>query len=289
MNNLATVTPIKPHLEVVERRVAEIEDGYTRLANALYDELIGADLTKNQSKVAHAICRKTFGFGKKMDRISDSQLALLTRLPRQKVNKAKNELIAMKVIIRDGNQIGPNKRIDEWQIVGCHHNSDNVTKTVTKSVTKTVTAMSPKQGHTKETITKENKEIKNTFPEQVQEVEEKPSQPTNKNQAVDEAFENIFWLAGMRKIEKKSAKSSFRTQYHEWRRANGGNPEEFATFLAGDIASRIGKQFGFDKLHPSSYLNGQRWNDEKPATTEQQAKQSSSITVSKSGYVYFDR
>lgn len=152
------VTPIRPQLEAVERRVAELEDGYTRLANALYDELIGADLTKNQSKVAHAICRKTYGFGKKMDRISDSQLALLTRLPRQKVNKAKNELIAMKVIKRDGHLIGPNKEIGEWQIEGCHYSGDNVTQLVTKCVTKTVTALSPKQSHTKETITKENKE-----------------------------------------------------------------------------------------------------------------------------------
>ncbi|HBV1539827.1 TPA: replication protein, partial [Citrobacter freundii] len=51
MSSPATVTPIRPSLAVVERRVAELEDGYTRLANALYDELIGADLTKNQSKV----------------------------------------------------------------------------------------------------------------------------------------------------------------------------------------------------------------------------------------------
>ncbi|EFA6635628.1 TPA: replication protein, partial [Escherichia coli] len=99
MSNLATVTHLRPSQRPVERRVAEVEDGYTRLANALYEELIGADLTKNQSKVAHAICRKTYGYGKKMDRISDSQLAQITRLPRQKVNKAKNELIAMKVIL----------------------------------------------------------------------------------------------------------------------------------------------------------------------------------------------
>ncbi|MEB6655057.1 replication protein [Klebsiella aerogenes] len=160
MSNLATVTQIRPIQRPVERRVAEIEDGYTRLANALYDELIGADLTKNQSKVAHAICRKTYGFGKKLDRISDSQLAQLTRLPRQKVNKAKNELIEMKVILREGSQIGPNKNISEWEIEGCHYSGDNVTKLVTNSVTKTVTTMSPKQRHTKETIQK--KEINNT-------------------------------------------------------------------------------------------------------------------------------
>ena len=157
MSNLATVTHLRPSQRPVERRVAEVEDGYTRLANALYEELIGADLTKNQSKVAHAICRKTYGYGKKMDRISDSQLAQITRLPRQKVNKAKNELIAMKVILREGQQIGPNKNIEEWQIEGCHYTGDNVTALVTKSVTKTVTALSPKQGHTKETITKEKR------------------------------------------------------------------------------------------------------------------------------------
>ena len=160
MSNLATVTQIRPIQRPVERRVAEIEDGYTRLANALYDELIGADLTKNQSKVAHAICRKTYGFGKKLDRISDSQLAQLTRLPRQKVNKAKNELIEMKVILREGSQIGPNKNISEWEIEGCHYSGDNVTKLVTKGVTKTVTSLSPKQSHTKETLQK--KEINNT-------------------------------------------------------------------------------------------------------------------------------
>ena len=147
------IQPIEPPKEV---RVADCDDGYTRLANDLYEELIGADLTRNQAKVAHAICRKTYGFNKKSDRVSDSQLSVLTKLPRQKVNKAKNELIAMNVIVRIGHEIGPNKNLSEWKI-DCHQNSDNVTKTVTKSVTKTVTRLSPKQGHTKDTL-KDNKE-----------------------------------------------------------------------------------------------------------------------------------
>ncbi|HGU0479000.1 TPA: replication protein, partial [Escherichia coli] len=176
---------------------------YTRLANALYEELIGADLTKNQSKVAHAICRKTYGYGKKMDRISDSQLAQITRLPRQKVNKAKNELIAMKVILREGQQIGPNKNIEEWQIEGCHYSGDNVTALVTKSVTKTVTALSPKQGHTKETITKEKRNNKNTMSESVRtECEKSP----DRHEETDKAFEEIFWCAGMRKAAIESGR-----------------------------------------------------------------------------------
>jgi len=159
---LANVTPIRPELRAVEQRVADTDDGYTRLANELYEELIGANLTRNQAKVAHAVCRKTYGFNKKMDRIADSQISQLTRLPRQKVNKAKNELIQMGVLVREGMLIGPNKNLAEWQIPECHQDGVTVTKTVTKSVTKTVTGMSPKQGHTKDTITKDKKDIKHT-------------------------------------------------------------------------------------------------------------------------------
>ncbi|ENI0494874.1 replication protein, partial [Yersinia enterocolitica] len=148
-----------------EKRVADTDDGFTRLANELYEELIGANLTRNQAKVAHAVCRKTYGFNKKMDRIADSQIALITRLPRQKVNKAKNELIAMKVLLKEGQLIGPNKSLSEWQIPECHLNNVSVTTVVTKDVTKTVTALSLKQGHTKDTITKDNKDIKKILPE----------------------------------------------------------------------------------------------------------------------------
>jgi phage replication O-like protein O len=160
MSNLAAdiVVPIRPDLRAVEKRVADTDDGYTRLANELYEELIGANLTRNQAKVAHAVCRKTYGFNKKMDRIADSQIAALTNLPRQKVNKAKNELILMKVLLKEGALIGPNKSLEDWQIPDCHQSGVVVTKPVTKNVTKTVTRVSPKQGHTKDTITKDNKD-----------------------------------------------------------------------------------------------------------------------------------
>lgn len=58
--------------------------------------------------------------------------------------------------------IGPNKNLAEWQIPECHHDGVTVTKLVTKSVTKTVTGLSPKQGHTKDTITKDKKDNKHT-------------------------------------------------------------------------------------------------------------------------------
>ncbi|HBR9521541.1 TPA: replication protein [Klebsiella pneumoniae] len=169
---------------IQEQRVADTDDGYTRLANELYEELIGANLTKNQAKVAHAYCRKTYGFNKKMDRIADTQIAKMTRLPRQKVNVAKKELLSMHVLVEEGDLIGPNKNLHEWALpetkkgpqcnyggdTDCHHDSDShhggdsVPMAVTKSVTKTVTALSPEQGHTKDTITKDNKDNINNPP-----------------------------------------------------------------------------------------------------------------------------
>ncbi|HDI6274546.1 TPA: helix-turn-helix domain-containing protein [Escherichia coli] len=110
-----------------------------------------------------------------------------------------------------------------------------------------------------------------------------------RHEETDKAFEEIFWCAGMRKAGKKNAASAFRTQFREWRKTTRGTASEFATMLAEDIACRLGKQFGFDRLLPSSYLNGQRWNDEKPETIQPQSKPSSAITVSKTGYVFFDR
>ncbi|EFK6601792.1 helix-turn-helix domain-containing protein [Escherichia coli] len=111
----------------------------------------------------------------------------------------------------------------------------------------------------------------------------------DRHEETDKAFEEIFWCAGMRKAGKKNAASAFRTQFREWRKTTRGTASEFATMLADDIACRNGKQFGFDRLLPSSYLNGQRWNDEKPETIQPQSRPSSAITVSKTGYVFFDR
>lgn len=159
MNNsaLKKVTPIRPHLEVVERQVADIEDGFIMIAMQLYEELIGANLTRNQAKVAHAVCRKTYGFKKKMDRIADSQIAELARISRSKANIAKNELIAMKVLLSEGGKIGPNKNIHEWLIPECSQADNFVSKSGTKSVFEMDTQAVPKTEHTKD-IFKDKKE-----------------------------------------------------------------------------------------------------------------------------------
>lgn len=277
---LADYRPLEP---VVERNVADLDDGYARLSNMLLEAYSGADLTKRHFKVLLAILRKTYGWNKPMDRITDSQLSEITKLPVKRCNEAKLELVRMNIIKQQGGMFGPNKNISEWRIP---HNEVISLKTGDKTSLNLRECYPSKQGDTKDTIQKKEIQDKNTMSESVRTECEKSS---DRHEDTDKAFEEIFWCAGMRKAGKKNAASAFRTQFREWRKTTRGTASEFATMLAEDIACRNGKQFGFDRLLPSSYLNGQRWNDEKPETIQPQSKPSSAITVSKTGYVFFDR
>ncbi|EJT6941331.1 replication protein [Cronobacter sakazakii] len=267
----------------VERKVAELEDGYAKLSNMLLEAYAGADLTKRQFKVLLAILRKTYGWNKPMDRISDSQISEIAKLPVKRCNEAKLELVRMGLIKQQGGMFGPNKNIDEW----CIPQNEGISlKTGDKTSLKLRESYPSKQGDTKDTIQKKERQYKNTMPEQVQAKQEKAP---SRHEETDKAFENIFWRAGMVKKGKQKAISAFRSQFQEWRKESRGTPEQFAQMLAEDIACRKGKQFGFDNLHPATYLNGKRWNDDKPIPETPQAKPSSTITVSKTGYVFFDR
>lgn len=141
-----------------ERRVADIDDGYTRFANELLEAIASADLTARQLKVMLAYVRKTYGFNKKTDRIADEQIAQLTGLSRQNVNKAKKELISMNCLFMDGNQIGVNRELSAWQFSKCLQVSNFVSKLETKSVSKLETLnVSKLETHKRHSLkTKEN-------------------------------------------------------------------------------------------------------------------------------------
>lgn len=110
-----------------------------------------------------------------------------------------------------------------------------------------------------------------------QEKHDSESGGAEESDPVDAAFENIFWGAGLRKDAKVKARSAFKTKYRDWKKTNRGTPDSFAVMLAEDIRVRAkAQQMGFDKLLPASYLNGERWNDEKPAPEDVQATSNSS-------------
>ncbi|HEK2801671.1 TPA: replication protein [Proteus mirabilis] len=137
--------------------VANLEDGYTRIANDLFEAVMCADLTARQLKVVMAIIRKTYGFGKKLDRITNTQIAEMTGIHHTHVCKAKNEMIAMNIVISSGNKIGINKDFTEWNF-NISQVSETLAKSANKTLAKTANSHKPSQLNTKETITKEKKE-----------------------------------------------------------------------------------------------------------------------------------
>ncbi|EAA3915668.1 replication protein [Salmonella enterica subsp. enterica] len=141
-----------------ELRVADIDDGYTRFANELLEAIASADLTARQLKVMLAYVRKTYGFNKKTDRIADEQIAQLTGLSRQNVNKAKKELISMNCLFMDGNKIGVNREVSAWQFSKCLQVSNFVSRLETKNVSKLETLnVSKLETHKRHSLkTKEN-------------------------------------------------------------------------------------------------------------------------------------
>lgn len=126
-------------------RGPQVEDGYTRIANELFEAVTNSQtcpVTLRQLRVILAVIRKTYGFNKKSDRISDGQLAAETGLSRQNVNQAKRELLAVGVLLLDGHKIGINKHHQDWNFDArpvkdnLLQSRDSVSKAETKTVSK---------------------------------------------------------------------------------------------------------------------------------------------------------
>lgn len=144
------VTPIRPHLEAVEHRVADTEDGFMRVANELTDSLLMADLTARQLKVMLAIMRKTYGFNKPMDRLTNTQIAAMTGIHHTHICAAKRQLIERKFLIADGVKIGVNKVVSQW----ISQDSLTLAKTANKKLAKSANGYKPTQLNTKDNIQK---------------------------------------------------------------------------------------------------------------------------------------
>ena len=81
----------------------QLEEGYCRIANELFDAIMLAPLSKRELLVMFAVIRKTYGYGKKSDDMTMMQIAKLTALPRQHVGQTVRGLAARSMIlIRDG-------------------------------------------------------------------------------------------------------------------------------------------------------------------------------------------
>lgn len=141
----------------------DCEDGYTRIANELLEALCRIRIPGESMQIFLVILRKTYGFGKKEDRISLSQFAV-TGIVKTHIPRAIEKLESMNIITQKGNiygiTYGINKHYTSWKAlpkkVTITQKGNDDTQKGNKSLPKKVTT---KERFTKETKTKEMYEI----------------------------------------------------------------------------------------------------------------------------------
>lgn len=194
-------------------KAPQVEEGYTRIANELMEAMIGFGFTARQWGVVLALARKTYGYQKKEDDVSLSQIGKLCNLPKSHVSSTIKQLAEMNVLHKSAGKYGTtlsiNKDYAAWNKEGSANlpvfcDESTVTKTVTPAqsavivdfktgqsvvesitpeVTKTVTAEASEglpnweRGVTKSVTTEVTKSVttKENLPKENQQKKTRPS------------------------------------------------------------------------------------------------------------------
>ncbi|HDT0999854.1 TPA: replication protein [Klebsiella pneumoniae subsp. pneumoniae] len=223
-----------PVVALQELRVADLDDGFTRIANELLEAVMHAGLSQHQLLVFMAVMRKTYGFNKKSDWVSNEQISVLTGILPHKCSAAKSALVKRGILTQTGRVIGINKAVSEWlslPIKGTEkkHYLKKVTlpESGKKSLPESGNAYYPNQVNTKDKHTKDNKDNINNPPKSPRAV----SFDASDVQLPDWLSAEIWssWVAYRRDLKKPIKSQQTVTQainLLDRCRLNGYSPEE---------------------------------------------------------------
>lgn len=148
----------RPELKVVESKVADLDNGYTRIANELLEAVMLANLTQHQLLVFFAIARKTYGYNKKSDWVGNEQLSKLTGMLPHKCSAAKSELVSREILVAEKRHVSINKNIHEWKEKQTYPKKVTLPESGKKTLPESGKGHYPNQVNTKDNTTKEKKE-----------------------------------------------------------------------------------------------------------------------------------
>ncbi|CAH6361201.1 replication protein [Klebsiella pneumoniae] len=223
-----------PVVALQELRVADLDDGFTRIANELLEAVMHAGLSQHQLLVFMAVMRKTYGFNKKSDWVSNEQISVLTGILPHKCSAAKSALVKRGILTQTGRVIGINKAVSEWSSLPVKGTEKKpYLKKVTlpesgkKSLPESGNACYPNQVNTKDKHTKDNKDNINNPPKSPRAV----SFDASAVQLPDWLSAEIWssWVAYRRDLKKPIKSQQTVTQainLLDRCRLNGYSPEE---------------------------------------------------------------
>jgi len=118
----ANVIDFSAQLKEAKPVIADIENGYCKLANELLEEICKQDISGAQFQLLMAIVRCTYGYNKKADRVTNTYLAELTGLGLSAIKSGLQKLEQRNIITVQKSGImklvAINKMISDWQNSG---------------------------------------------------------------------------------------------------------------------------------------------------------------------------
>lgn len=91
------------------------EDGYIEIANEIAGALMKTHLSGYENRVLWAIFRKTYGWHKKEDWITNSQIAKMTNIAEPHVSRTIKMLVQRKIVTKNGKKLSFQKKYDRWR------------------------------------------------------------------------------------------------------------------------------------------------------------------------------
>ena len=137
----------------------QLENGYTRLANEILEALSTVQMSGTEWQFVMCLFRKTYGFNKKEDWITGSQIVLMTGLKKERVSEAKKRLLERKIVTEKRNNISFQKDYEQW--VELRKSVTGVTEKRNKVLRKSVNTIDNKDTITKDTSEETSHDNKN--------------------------------------------------------------------------------------------------------------------------------
>lgn len=262
----------------------QLEDGFTRIANELLEAILGFGFSHREQSVVFAIIRKTYGYGRKTDDMSASQIGAMCGVARQHVTTTLNTLASRNVITKRlgeyGMIVGIQKDHRKWVSAeqlkqagsalhlaqidspesGLVPNQD-MSRIGSGGSPELGQVDSPESGHTKETLPKENHQKKTSCAPQADRdtVGETPAGRTGRAKTgtaaeLNDRFERFYAAYPLKKSRGTAEKAFGRLK-----------PDDalLAQMLAAlDVRKASGTWVDPKFIpYPASWLNAQGWLD----------------------------
>lgn len=263
----------------------QLEDGFTRIANELLEAILGFGFSHREQSVVFAIIRKTYGYGRKTDDMSASQLGAMCGVARQHVTTTLNALASRNVITKRpgeyGMIVGIQKDHRKWMSAeqlkqagsalhmgqvdspesGLVPNQD-MSQNGSGASPDSGQVDSPESGHTKETLPKENHQKKTSCAPQADRdpVSETPAGQTGRAKTgtaaeLHERFERFYAAYPLKKSRGTAEKAFGKLKPDE---------ELLAQMLAALDVRKVSGTWVDPKFipYPAKWLGSQGWLDD---------------------------